>query len=46
MIRLDTRSKMALAEFLINALFQLIPDSHKKKQEIKVALVKWFKKNM
>lgn len=37
---------MALAQFLINSLFQLVPDSHKKKKEIKEALLKWFKKNM
>ena len=46
MIHLDKRSKMALAEFLITGLFNLIPDSAKDKADIKKLLVKYIKKTV
>jgi hypothetical protein len=37
---------MALAEFLITGLFNLIPDSAKDKAKIKELLVKYLKRNI
>ena len=37
---------MAIAEFLITGLFNLIPDSAKDKSEIKELLVKYLKRNI